>query len=101
MNQPLPPSPAAGSSVPPQDASSPRTKRRWLRWVLVGVFLLAMLIVFLPNILALPFFRQTFLNLAFSRVNTRATVGGLSLSWFSPISMSDLKLQPENTDRAA
>src|SRR5262249_27553807 len=41
------------------------------------------------------------LNLAFSRVNTQATVGELSLSWLSPIVMGDLKLQPENTDRAA
>jgi hypothetical protein len=101
MNQPLPPSPAAGSPTPPKGDGPPKSKHRWLRWVLAGMFLLALLIVFLPNILALRFFRQIFLNLAFSRVNTRATVGDLSLSWFSPISMSDLKLQPENTDRAA
>ncbi len=34
-------------------------------------------------------------------MNTQATVGDLSLGWFSPIEMRDFKVQPENTDRAA
>jgi hypothetical protein len=100
MNQPLPSSPApagpsAGATPPP------RKRRRWLRWLMAFFVLLILLVIFLPNILALPFCRQRILNAVFSRVNTQATVGELSLSWFSPIVLGDLKLQPENTDRAA
>ena len=76
-------------------------RRRWVYWLLAVVLLLGLLIFFLPNILARPFFRQRLFNMAFSRVDTQATVGDLSLAWFSPVVMDDLKLQPENTDRAA
>jgi hypothetical protein len=69
---------------------------------MAAFFLLLILFVFfLPNIMALPFCRQRWLDRAFSRVNTQATLGDLSLSWFSPVVVGDLKLQPENTDRAA
>src|ERR1700690_3993115 len=101
MNKPIPPSPTLGSTSPPGEVSSPAVKRRrWVYWLLAVVLLLGLLIFLLPNILARPFFRQRLLNLAFSRVDTQASVGDLSLAWFSPVVMDDLKLQPENTDRA-
>src|SRR5262249_5719934 len=75
--------------------------RRWIYLLLVIIVAFLLLIAFLPSIIASRPIRQRFLNLAFSRYNTEATVGDLSLSWFSPIAMHDLRLQPENTDRAA
>jgi len=102
MSQPFPPSPTGGQPSSAGGQPPPRAKRRyWFRWLLAMIILLILLVGFLPNVVALPFFRQRLLNQVFSRVNTQATVGNLSLSWFSPIVMSDLKLQPENTDRAA
>ncbi|HTQ39249.1 MAG TPA: hypothetical protein VMJ32_09485, partial [Pirellulales bacterium] len=101
MTQPSLPS-QPGSAASPVDAPPPTQKRRrWLRWLFVLVLLLLLFIVFLPNLVALPFCRQRLLDLAFSRVNTQATLGELSLSWFSPVLIGDLQLQPENTDRAA
>ncbi len=102
MSQPLPPSPATGGPPPmgKQSTIAPQ-RRRWLWWLPAVVIVLVLLVGFLPNIVALPLFRQRLLNRVFARVNTQATVGDLSLAWFSPIVMSDLKLQPENTDRAA
>jgi hypothetical protein len=104
MNKSLPPSPPGAALPSSSSGDSPppgKRRRRWLRWLLAVVVVLALLVVFLPNIVALPFCRQRLLNLAFSRLNTQATVGKLSLSWFSPVVMGDLKLQPEDTDRAA
>jgi hypothetical protein len=102
MNQPIPPI-STGQAVPPPapDVSAPPKRRRWI-YILLALFaVLILFVMFLPSIIAMPALRQRFLNLAFSRYNTQATVGDLSLSWFSPIAIHDLKLQPENTDRAA
>jgi hypothetical protein len=101
MSQPLPPSQPSLAASPADATPSAVKRRRWVRWLLAFFVLLALLVFFLPNIVALPFCRQRLLDLAFSRLNTQATVSDLSLSWFSPVVMDDLKVQPENTDRAA
>jgi hypothetical protein len=78
-----------------------RKKHRWLRWLLFVFAIVALLIFFLPNIVALPIFRQRVLDSVASRLNAKATVGRLSLAWFSPVEAGDFKLQPEECDRAA
>jgi len=78
-----------------------RKKRRWLRWLLFVFALVALVIFFLPNIVALPIFRQRVLDSVASRLSAKATVGRLSLAWFSPVEAGDFKLQPEECDRAA
>jgi hypothetical protein len=102
MNTPLPPE-RNSQSTNPTDLDQPPVKRkhRWLRWLLALLVVILVVLVFLPNIIALPFFRQRLLNAAFSRLNTEATAGNLSLSWFSPVVAEDVKLRPLDTDRAA
>lgn len=78
-----------------------RKKRRWLRWLLVVAAIVLLIVFFLPNIVALPVFRQRVLDSVASRLNSKATVGRLSLAWFSPVDAGDFKLEPEECDRAA
>ena len=78
-----------------------RKKRRWLRWLAAVATIMVLLIFFLPSIIALPIFRQRVLDSVASRLNAKATVGQLSLAWFSPLKAGDFKLQPEECDRAA
>jgi hypothetical protein len=79
----------------------PKKRRRWLRWLLALVALFLLLLFFLPNIVALPMFRQRLLDRVAARLDSTATIGGMSLAWLSPVRITDFKLQPDETDRAA
>ena len=101
---PSPQSPRNGSttkSTAPDNALPAKGKRSWLRWAIALLVTVVVILFFLPNIIALPFLRQQLMNETFSRFNTEASIGNLSLSWFSPIVAEDIKLRPLETDRAA
>src|SRR5262249_32282595 len=52
---------------------------------------------FLPNIVALPFIRQPFIDRTFARLHSKANIKSVSLGWFSPISVDKFDMQVEGT----
>src|SRR5262245_49907445 len=98
--RPPDPSSASAASAPLRSLTPPK-RRRWWRWLLALLILIVLLVAFLPNLAALPMFRGRLLEAAFSRWNATATVGDLSLGWFTPVSIGDFNLLPEDSDRAA
>src|SRR5262245_50715703 len=100
MSQTLPTS--GGSPSTPNGLPQVRKKkRRWLRWLTGAVIFVLVVLFFLPNIAALPIFRQRLVDSVASRINARASLGRLSLAWFSPVDAGDFTLQPDDCDRAA
>ncbi len=101
MNDPAPSSQPARSSAAVVKTSATRPRRRWLRW-LAGLFLLLLLFIgFLPNLAALPAFRNRLIAALFAKFDAKVSVGDVSLGWFSPLSVTDLSIQPADNDRAA
>jgi hypothetical protein len=58
---------------------------------------LVLLLVFLPNIISLPFIRRPWIDRTFGRFNSKATINGLSLGWFSPVQVDDFQMQVDGT----
>jgi hypothetical protein len=97
--QPSPPKPPA--SAPDQGARTPKRRRRWLRWLAAIIVLLLLIVFFLPNIIALPAFRQRLMDTAFSRYGVKASAGDLSLSWFSRVRVRDFKVSADERGHTA
>ena len=95
------PKPGGSPVATGNQAKSPRKPRRWLRWTIAVASVILLVIFFLPNVVALPIFRQRLLDSVASRINAKATVGRLSLAWFSPVDAGEFTLQPDDSDRAA
>jgi hypothetical protein len=71
----------------------PRPRRRRRRFIIgLAVFALVLvgLVAFAPMIVAKTSLRQAVLTRIFDKLNGRATAGGASLGWFTPIELTDI-----------
>jgi hypothetical protein len=65
------------SAASAASVSSRRPRRRWLRWLLGFVLLCVLLVGFLPNIVALPMFRERLVDALFAKFDAKVSVGDL------------------------
>ncbi len=92
-----PPSPVAAAETPPAPRNRSPRKRRWGRWVGLGVTaLLVVLIVavlLLPTLLSTGPGRGVVVNAINGTIRGTVEMSGLSLSWFGGQSMRDVTLR--------
>jgi hypothetical protein len=76
-------------------------RRHWLRWTIVGIFLLLLVAIWmLPYLATLPRFRDRWMGSLSARLGARVDVSDISLGWFSPVVLRDLKIQNNDAGRA-
>ncbi len=82
----------ADSDVTPPSVA-PRKKRRVVRWLLGFLLTLALLVAAAPYVVSFPPIRDWIVDQAAAKENVRVQVGELSLGWFSPLKLGDLKVE--------
>ncbi len=73
-------------------------KRRWVKRLVIGLTLLSILVLALPTIVAYTALRNAPLRMALRNMRGTVEAGGASISWFGPISYTDLQIRNERGD---
>ena len=68
-------------------------KRRWLKRLVIGFTLLSICVLALPTIVSYTGLRNAPLRLALRDIHGTVEAGGASLSWFGPLSYTDLTIR--------
>ncbi len=86
------------SSYQPQREVIYRTQRKgkWLKRLVIGTTLLVIVVLVAPMIIANTPLRNAPLRLAMQSLHGTVHAGGASLSWFGPISYSDIEIRAAN-----
>ncbi len=74
----------------------PPRKGKWLKRLVIGSTLLLVLVLVAPMIIANTPLRDAPLRLAMQSLHGTVHAGGASLSWFAPISYSDIEIRAAN-----
>jgi hypothetical protein len=82
-----------GSFQSQREALYQPKKRRWLKRLVIGTTLLAILVLVAPTIISNTPLRNAPLRLALNGIHGSVQAGAASLSWFSPISYSDIEIR--------
>jgi len=76
-----------------QPGSNGPAWRRAAKYALVGLTAVGLLLACLPYLVAVTPLRNILLGAALAGTNVRATTGGASLGWFTPLALSGLQLK--------
>lgn len=80
------------SAPPAQPSLAPRKKRRLLRTMALAVFGVLCLAVAAPHVLNLGFVRRKVASSLSESLQTRVELGALGFTWFTGLSLGDLKI---------
>ena len=69
-------------------------RRRWFRAAVVSLILLIVLVAAAPYLVAWKPIRDPLVALAASKINGTVEVGQLSVGWFTPLHLADVKILP-------
>lgn len=68
--------------------------KRWWRWILLVLGVLAVLVMFLPTMMMQRSVREWVINEVLAREGVSANIDGIKLGWFSPTELTGLSLGP-------
>ncbi len=87
----------SGATVqPPAPRGPQRRRRRWVWGVLIVVAVIILLVLALPSLLCTGPGVRLIESQINSRIRGKASIGGLSLGWFTPAQVRDLTLRDPN-----